>query len=128
TRKALESRHGIKFTVKLLPDQDTAVQHRVERQAKQIRDAMGSLVFESYLPTVQALKARPDGDALLAAAVRAFFRWDRTRRAAMSEVDSISDLIQQRNEKLDRKERRGKRDEGGRGDGGRGGGGRGGSR
>jgi ATP-dependent RNA helicase DeaD len=119
TRKALESRHGIRFTVKVLPDQDTAVQHRVERQAKQIREAMGSLVFESYLPTVQALKARPDGDALLAAAVRAFFRWDRTRRAAMSEVDSISDLIQQRNDKLDRKERRGKRDEGGRGEQGR---------
>jgi ATP-dependent RNA helicase DeaD len=122
TRKALEGRHGIRFTVKMLPDQATAVAHRVERQAKQIREAMGSLVFESYLPTVQALKARPDGDALLAAAVRAFFRWDRQRRAEMSEVDSISDLIQQRNEKLDRKERRGRRDEGGRGDGGRRGG------
>ncbi len=111
TRKVLESRHGIRFDVRQLPAQDAAVKLRVERQARQIRDAMSSLVFESYLPTVQALKARPDGDALLAAALRAFFRWDRQRRAAMSEVDSISDLIQQRNEKIERKERRGGRDE-----------------
>jgi ATP-dependent RNA helicase DeaD len=119
TRNVLEGRHGLKFTLKTLPDADTAVRHRVERQAKQIRDAMGSLVFESYLPTVRALKERPDGEALLAAALRAFFQWDRQRRAAMSEVDSIGDLIQQRNEKLDRKakrdrERSSDRDPGGR--------------
>jgi ATP-dependent RNA helicase DeaD len=103
TRKALETWHGIKFVVKELPDADTAVRYRMERQARQIRDAMGSLVFEAYLPTVRALKERPDGEALLAAALRAFFQWDRQRRAAMSDVDSIGDLIQQRNEKLDRK-------------------------
>ncbi|MEQ1507314.1 MAG: DEAD/DEAH box helicase, partial [Myxococcota bacterium] len=102
-RKTLETKHGIKFDVKVLPDADTAVGYRVERQARQIREAMGSLVFESYLPTVQRLKARPDGDALLAAALRAFFQWDRQRRAAISDVDSIGELIQQRNEKLDRK-------------------------
>jgi ATP-dependent RNA helicase DeaD len=106
TRKVLETRHGLRFTLKTLPDADGAVRYRVERQAKQIRDAMGSLVFESYLPTVRALKERPDGEALLAAALRAFFQWDRQRRAAMSEVDSIGDLIQQRNEKLDRKAKR----------------------
>lgn len=103
TRKALETKHQVKFDVKLLPDADAAVRYRVERQAKQIREAMGSLVFESYLPTVRALKDRPDGEALLAAALRAFFQWDRQRRALMSDVDSIGDLIQQRNEKLDRK-------------------------
>ncbi|HHO49292.1 MAG TPA: DEAD/DEAH box helicase [Deltaproteobacteria bacterium] len=106
TRNALENRHGLKFTLKELPDADTAVKHRVERQAEQIRSAMGSLVFESYLPTVRALRERPDGDALLAAALRAFFQWDRQRRAEMGEVDSIGELIQQRNEKLDRKTRR----------------------
>ncbi|MEQ1566554.1 MAG: DEAD/DEAH box helicase [Myxococcota bacterium] len=105
TRKALETRHGLKFTVRPLPDADTAVRYRVDRQARQIRDAMGSLVFESYLPTVRALKDRPDGEALLAAALRAFFQWDRQRRAAMSDVDSIGELIQQRNEKLAKKER-----------------------
>jgi ATP-dependent RNA helicase DeaD len=114
TRKILETRHGLKFTVKELPDAASAVSFRVERQARQIRDAMGSLVFESYLPTVKALRDRPDGDALLAAALRAFFQWDRQRRSAMSDVDSIGELIQQRNEKLDRKAARrdGDRDRG----------------
>jgi hypothetical protein len=115
TRKVLETRHGIRFKQNQLPDASTAVSHRVERQARQIREAMGSLVFESYLPTVKALRDRPDGDALLAAALRAFFQWDRQRRSAMSDVDSIGDLIQQRNEKLERKTRRdGDRDRGGR--------------
>jgi ATP-dependent RNA helicase DeaD len=110
TRKTLETKHGLKFEVKLLPDADTAVRFRVERQARQIRDAMGTLVFESYLPTARALRERPDGDALVAAALRAFFQWDRQRRAAISGVDSVQELIQQRNEKLARRER----DDGGR--------------
>ena len=110
TRKALEGKHGLKFTVKELPDATSAVAYRVERQAKQIRAAMGSLVFEAYLPTVKALRDHPDGDALLAAALRAFFQWDRQRRSAMSDVDSIGEIIQQRNEKLERKSRRGDRD------------------
>ncbi len=106
TRHVLENKHHLRFTVKELPSAEEAVQYRVERQARQIREAMGSLVFESYLPIVRALKERPDGDALLAAAMRAFFQWDRQRRAEMGEVDSIGDLIQQRNEKLDRKSKK----------------------
>lgn len=109
TRNTLQNKHGITFTIRELPDAETAVKHRVERQARQIRDAMGSLVFESYLPTVKALLERPDGHALLAASLRAFFQWDRRRRAEMGEVDSIGELIQQRNEKM---ERRSKRDRG----------------
>ncbi|MEO0604873.1 MAG: DEAD/DEAH box helicase, partial [Myxococcota bacterium] len=108
TRNTLENRHDITFVERELPDAETAVQRRVDRQARQIRDAMGSLVFESYLPTVKALKERPDGDRLLAAALRAFFQWDRQRRAEMGEVDSIGSLIQQRNEKLERKAQRDK--------------------
>ncbi len=110
TRRTLEGKHNIAFNVKELPDAEQAVQYRVERQAKQIRNAMGSLVFESYLPTVRALKERDDGDALLAACLRAFFQWDRQRRVEMGDLDSIGELIQQRNEKL---ARRGERRSGG---------------
>ena len=125
TRNTLENKHGLGFTLKELPDADTAVQHRVERQARQIREAMGALVFESYLPTVKALMERPDGAPLLAAALRAFFQWDRQRRAEMGEVDSIGELIQQRNEKLERRSKRDRgdrdRDRGSRRSGGKGG-------
>ena len=42
---------------------------------------MGTMAFEGYLGTVRAIKERPDGDVLLAAAMRAFFLWDRMRKA-----------------------------------------------
>lgn len=106
TRRTLETVHRIQFDVRQLPDPETCVQRRVERQARQIRDAMSSLVFESYLPTVRALKERPDGDALLAAALRAFFQWDRTRRAQAADLDTIGALQEERAEKVERKRTR----------------------
>lgn len=93
TRRALESRHKVVFDVKKLPDAEVAVQMRVERQARQIRQAMGSLVFESYLPTVRALLQRDDGPMLLAAALRAFFQWDRERRARAAGLATIGEAL-----------------------------------
>jgi ATP-dependent RNA helicase DeaD len=84
TKRVLQSQHQIAFVEKAFPTPEECTARRVERQAAQIRDAMGSLVFESYLPTARALLQRPDGDALIAAALRAFFQWDRTRRAEMA--------------------------------------------
>jgi ATP-dependent RNA helicase DeaD len=109
THKTLTNKHNLNFTVRELPDVDTCVQQRVERQAEQIRSAMSSMVFESYLPTVKALKARPDGDALLAAALRAFFQWDRQRRidASGGGESSVRELLRQRNEKIGRRAERG---------------------
>ncbi|MEZ4319603.1 MAG: DEAD/DEAH box helicase [Myxococcota bacterium] len=112
TRNQLENVHGIQFVVRQLPDPETAARTRVDRQAEQIRSAMGTMVFESYLPTVRALKERPDGDALLAAALRAFFQWNRARRISEGEVDTLADLREKRAEKADRAERK---REGGRG-------------
>ncbi|MCB9678782.1 MAG: DEAD/DEAH box helicase [Alphaproteobacteria bacterium] len=103
TRRQLETIHGLEFTVKALPDPETAARTRVERQAEQIRAAMGTMVFEAYLPTVRALKERPDGDALLAAALRVFFQWNRQRKAVEGEVDTLADLREKRNERADRK-------------------------
>ena len=106
TRNSLVNIHKIDFVFKELPTPEMAVQQRVERQAKQIKSAMSTMVFESYLPTVRALKERPDGDALLAAALRAFFQWDRARRAEASDVDSLGELRRsRRGEKEDRGDR-----------------------
>lgn len=110
TRKTLETVHKIDFNVKQLPDPEVCVQRRVERQAARLKSAMSTIVFESYLPTVRALKERPDGDALLAAALRTFFQWDREQRAAASDVDSLGEIRRERSGKSDRK----RRDDGGR--------------
>lgn len=109
TRNVLENQHSIQFDVRQLPDEETAVRNRVNRQAKQIRAAMGTMVFEAYLPTVRELKKMEGGDALLAAALRAFFQWDRERRAEAGGVDSITSISEKR------REDREKKSEGGRG-------------
>ncbi len=122
TRRQLESVFKIKFDVKLLPEPEVAIAQRVERQAAQIKSAMSTMVFEAYLPTVRALIARTDGEVLLAAALRAFFQWDRQRRARMSEsLDTVGDLVEARNQKEERR-RSERRDGPGGGAGGRPGG------
>ena len=107
TRKTLETKYNMQFTLRTFPDPEVIVAHRVERQAKQIREAMGSIIFESYLPTVRALKERPDGDALLAAALRTFFNgavsddsatkrsiaWNRFARPATKSPKTVPTVI-----------------------------------
>lgn len=121
TRKTLENVHRIQFDERVYPDENDAIRKRVDRQARRIREAMGKLVFESYLPTVRALKERDDADLLLAAALRGFFAWDRQRRAAMADVEepegkrseSRSDSKRsesKRSRKGDRSERGGRKD------------------
>ncbi|MBN2799127.1 MAG: DEAD/DEAH box helicase, partial [Deltaproteobacteria bacterium] len=95
TRNALEWQHGIKFTVKTFPDEAEVVGHRVEHQVQQIRAAMGTLAFEAYLPTARMLMARPDGEILLAASLRAFFQWDRARKAAALEAPEPAPIQQE---------------------------------
>ncbi len=96
TRRTLENQHHIKFVEKAFPEPEECLRRRVDRQAEQIREAMGSLVFESYLPTARALMAREGGDALIAAALRAFFQWDRTRRIAMGQVEEAEEVVETR--------------------------------
>jgi len=113
TRNVLENQKGIAFVQRELPSSEDAVRHRIERQAKQIKEALGSLVFESYLPTVRALKERDDGDMLLAAALRAFFQWDRERRAEAADPVELVD----EEERGNRRGRKGRDDRRGKGKG-----------
>ncbi len=115
TRKVLSGQYEIDFTVRDLPSKEEAAAARVERQVRCIKEAMGTMAFEGYLGTVRAIKERPDGDILLASAMRAFFLWDRIRKAeASGGPDSVGALAEER----EQRRRDGRRD-GGR-DGGRG--------
>jgi ATP-dependent RNA helicase DeaD len=125
TRKTLANQYEISFEVRPLPSKEEAAQARVERQVRSIKEAMGTMAFEGYLGTVRAIKERPDGDVLLAAAMRAFFLWDRIRKAeADGGPDSVGALAEERENRNSRRGGgRGRRD-GGRRDGGRRDGGR----
>lgn len=100
TRLTLERQYEIEFEVRPLPTAQEAAAARVDRQAKLIKQAMGTMAFEGYLGTVREIKKREDGDLLLAAALRAFFLWDRMRKSQAEEgADSIEALQQARDEK-----------------------------
>ena len=121
TRKALSGQYEINFTVRPLPSKEEAAAARVERQVRSIKEAMGTMAFESYLDAVRAIKERPDGDILLAATMRAFFLWDRMRKAeAEGGPDSVGALAEERQARKDRRGGGGGRGRG-RGRGGRGG-------
>ena len=81
TRKTLANQYEISTGIRPLPSKEEAAQCPVERPVRSIKEAMGTMAFEGYLGTVRAIKERPDGDVLLAAAMRAFFLWDRMRKA-----------------------------------------------
>ncbi|MFT4975435.1 MAG: ATP-dependent RNA helicase DeaD [Myxococcota bacterium] len=134
TRLTLERQYEIDFEVRPLPTAQEAAAARVDRQAKAIKKAMGTMAFEGYITTVREIKKRDDGDLLFAAALRAFFLWDRMRKAQAEEgASSVEALHQARDDKRSRdRDRDGGRSRGGGrsrdGDGGGGGGGGGGNR
>ena len=124
TRVTLSQRFEIAFEERVMPTAEEAAQARVERQAKVIKEATRTMAFEGFLGTVRAIKARPDGDILLAAALRGFFIWERQRRVAQSGADSVGALQEARDEKRAARQSGGGRRDGRRGDGDRRGGGR----
>ena len=85
THRALVTRHEIPFITRTLPDAEEAGRLRVARQIKQIDD-VGTVLYESYLPLVQTLREHPEGDRLIATALRAFFQWDVRRKLEAEEA------------------------------------------
>lgn len=119
TRLVLERQFAIQFEYKTLPTREVSESLRLERQVSRIREAMGSIAFEGFIGMARALKAHPEGDLLLATALKTFFQWDRERRAAKSDVDSIGALAEARSTKAEARREGGGGRDGGR-DGGRG--------
>ena len=89
TRLTLERKHKIKFEVKLLPTAEESAQLRTERFARLLKDASGTMPYESYLEAVRAIKQRPDADTLIAVALKAFL--DRDRRRKLLAADAALD-------------------------------------
>ncbi len=81
TRSTLEKDYQVVFETRQLPTPEEVTQLILKHQTARLRDAMKTMAFEGYLKTVRALRGAPDGDMLLAVALRAFFLWDRQRKA-----------------------------------------------
>ncbi len=125
TRLTLERQHKIKFEVKLLPTAEQSAQLRTDRFARMLKDASGTMAYDSFLEAARAIKARPDADTLIAVALKAFLDWDRRRRTGAVDEAQAEGGEARSEDQGDRPPRRDfDRDRGGGG----GGGGRGGDR
>jgi ATP-dependent RNA helicase DeaD len=87
TLSSLEKKYGITFEKRELPTPDQAKSLWIDKQMKELRDAMtGGAAFEAYLPLAGDLSAREDGKVLLAFALKYFFTHHRMERAQLRAV------------------------------------------
>jgi len=124
-RKTLERKYEICFEERTLPSREEADQLWSARHLKEMRQAIDEgLAFEGFLGMARELRSRGDeADALIAIALRGFFRWHRMRTA------QHDDTVEAPSPEPRRDARRGGGGHGGhRGGGHRGGGGGGGGR
>jgi len=82
TLSALEKRFGVKFEERKLPLPEEAHRMWTESHVQELRAALGTRVFESFIPLAQELKAREGGEILIAFALKYFFTHHRMERLA----------------------------------------------
>jgi ATP-dependent RNA helicase DeaD len=112
TRLVLERQYDIQFEVLPVPTDEEAAKLRLDAQVGLLKKAMGSCAFEGYIGTVRALKEHPQGDLLMAVALRSFFATER-RRAAEAAGEPVEDVGKQEKANDARQRDREGSDEGG---------------
>jgi ATP-dependent RNA helicase DeaD len=106
TLKALQTKYGIAFEERKLPAPEEARRIWTERHVNELKDAMSSTVFEAYIPLAQRLRARPDGDWLVAFALKYFFTQHRMERAQLLQKAEHKREEHERREQYPEPERR----------------------
>jgi len=101
TLKALQTKYQIAFEEKVLPAPEEARRAWTERHVAELKEMMSATVFEAYIPLAQELKLRPDGEWLLAFALKYFFTRHRMDRAQMLQK------AEHKREEHERREQRG---------------------
>ena len=86
-RKTLERKYEICFEERTLPSREQAEKLWSERHLTEMRKAVDEgLAFEGFLGMARELRSRgEEADALIAIALRGFFRWHRMRAAQQDE-------------------------------------------
>jgi ATP-dependent RNA helicase DeaD len=110
TLSALQKKYGIAFEEKKLPSPEEARRVWTERHVAELKDAMSASVFEGFIPLAQAIKDRPDGEWLLAFALKYFFTHHR--------IEKVQDHLKaehkrEEHERRERREGRGREERGG---------------
>src|SRR6266540_3454197 len=99
TLTALQKKFNIAFEEKKLPTPEEARKVWTDRHVGELKEAMSSSIFEAFIPLAQELKARPDGEYLIAFALKSFFTHHRMERAQDREKAEHKKLEHERRER-----------------------------
>jgi ATP-dependent RNA helicase DeaD len=80
TLKALQTKYGIAFEEKKLPQPEEARRLWTDRHVAELKEAMNATVFEAFIPLAQELRSRDNGEFLVAFALKYFFTHHRMER------------------------------------------------
>jgi ATP-dependent RNA helicase DeaD len=80
TLSVLQKKFGIDFEEKKLPTPEEARKIWTDRHVAELKEAMSSSIFEAFIPLSQDLRTRPDGEYLVAFALKYFFTHHRMER------------------------------------------------
>ena len=105
TLSALQKKYGIAFEEKKLPTPEEARKVWTDRHVAELKEGMSSSIFEAFIPLSQELRNRPDGDWLVAFALKYFFTHHR--------IEKMTDVQKAEHKRLEheRKEREAARKE-----------------
>jgi ATP-dependent RNA helicase DeaD len=100
TLGVLQKKFGIAFEEKQMPTQEEARRIWTGRHVAELREGMSSSIFEAFIPLAQELRNRPDGDHLVAFALKYFFTHHR--------IEKVQDFVKavHKKEEHERKEQR----------------------
>ena len=80
TLGVLQKKFGVVFEEKQMPTQEEARRIWTDRHVHELRDGMSASIFEGFIPLAQEIKNRPDGDHLVAFALKYFFTHHRIEK------------------------------------------------
>ncbi len=100
TLGVLQKKFGVVFEEKQMPTQEDARRIWTDRHVVELREGMSASIFEGFIPLAQEIKNRPDGDHLMAFALKYFFTQHR--------IEKVQDLNKavHKKEEHERKEQR----------------------
>jgi ATP-dependent RNA helicase DeaD len=101
TLTVLQKKYGIAFEERQLPTPEDARRIWTDRHVVELKDAMSSSIFEAFIPLAQELKNRPDGEYLLAFALKSFFTHHRMEKAQDREKAEHKRTEHQRREQVE---------------------------
>jgi ATP-dependent RNA helicase DeaD len=111
TLSTLEKKFGIPFESKEMPTPEEAHRLWVDTHVAELRESVGTMLFDAYIPMAQELKAKEGSDVLIAFALKYFFTHHRHEKlAALRRDDEVRSEQQKKGESKERlQERRSER-------------------